>query len=210
LLSALGAGLVAAGVLMPAEETLLVAWGGTALFGALLLVLFGPTPTVRADVATDVYTALAANCREAAGTAEVVYRHTDDGIRVSGMVPTGTALVDRLGATESPSEPVDTRVHTLVDGLVEELELATRGTARVTDGEATVTVRDCRFGTQELFDHPVASVLGVGLARKTGSSVNVGASAHGDELVVTCVWSASQRPAEDGTAADAEAVERAN
>ncbi|MUV91130.1 hypothetical protein GJ629_15565, partial [Halapricum sp. CBA1109] len=95
-LAVVGFGLVGGGLAAPAFETLLLAWGGTALLGALLLVVVGTTRTVRADVATDVYATLAGTCREATGIDDAVYTPTDDGVRLGGTVPTGVALTDRI------------------------------------------------------------------------------------------------------------------
>jgi mRNA-degrading endonuclease toxin of MazEF toxin-antitoxin module len=190
-LSVVGIGLIGGGLVSPAFDTLLIAWGGTALLGALLLVVFGTTRTVRADVATDVYATLADTCRTATGIDDAAYAPTDDGVRLGGTVPTGVALTDRIeAATVTDPEAPEEHLHVLSDGLVEELELAADARAEVGDGTGTVTVKGCRIGTDELFDHPVASVVGVGLARATGLAIAVEATPREDGLVVDCTWPA--------------------
>lgn len=203
-LSVLGVALFVSGLSVPAYESLLFAWAGTAMFGAVLVALFGPTATVRADVATDVYTALAGTCRALDAEEAAVYRPTDDGVRLGEMVPTGSALVDRIGtATVSDPQSPAAHLHVLIDGLVEELELVSGATAEVEDGAATVTVEECRFGTAELYDHPVASVLGVGLARATDAAVTVDATPQADGLVISCAW----QPADETAPSVAPAAE---
>lgn len=194
-----GLALVGGGLAAPDYETLLLTWGGTALFGAALVVLFGPTASVRADVAGGVYATLAANCRTAVDAGQLLYAPTNDGVRlVTGnarLVPVGATLVDRIEAsTVTDPEGVEGRLEALLDGLVAEVELVDRASATVGGGEATVTARGLRLPADEQFDHPVASVVGVGLARTVDAAVLVETTTEDDALVVTARWADTPSP----------------
>ncbi|WP_262178055.1 hypothetical protein [Haloarcula laminariae] len=184
----LGVGLLAAAFAVPAYETLLVAWGGTAVFVALLLRFVMGEPTLSTAVTTDVYETIAGNVRRRVGAGRSRYVPADEGVTlvVAGdeFDPVGRRLLATVEA--APGESLTDHLAVLVDVLVSDLELA--GAARATAAEdgATVTVTDSRVGTGELFDHPVASVLGVGLARRLDVPVSVEATVEGDDLVVTC------------------------
>ncbi|WP_254273440.1 hypothetical protein [Haloarcula marina] len=190
-----GVGLVAAAVAVPAFETILFVWGGTALFVALLLRFVTTGATVRATAATDVYATFAGNARRLAGTGP--QRYVPDGDAVSLVVgeadgqttfaPVGERLTAAVPGPATDAAPGD-RLAVLVDALVNDLELVESATARTTESGAEVTVTDSYVGTAELFDHPVASVLGVGLARALDAPVTVESTAEGDRLVVTCRW----------------------
>lgn len=211
-LTAGGVGLLVAGVALPAYGTLLVAWGGTALFGAVLVVLFGETSVVRAEVATDVYAVLAGNCRTATDADGLVYVPGEEGVRlVTGdavLEPTGAPLVDRIeDASVTQPELTSGRLQAVVDGLISQVELVDDATGETGDGEARVTASGCRIGINERFDHPVASAVGVGLARAVDGPVWVEADVEGEALVVSCEWGDSPAAADslleaaDGTGA---------
>ena len=212
----LGVVLVAAGVAVPAYETLLVVWGGTALFVALLLRFVVTGETLAAAVTTDVYETMATNARRLGADGPVRYVPGEDGVSlVAGDValdPVGARLLGPAdetpaaapsGAESGAEETPVVHLSVLVDVVVSDLELAARVSATPTDDGATVTVTDSRVGTGELFDHPVVSVVGVGLARRLGTPVAVDATAEGEELTVTCRWD-SQRGEEllDGAETD--------
>ncbi|WP_191906226.1 MULTISPECIES: hypothetical protein [unclassified Haloarcula] len=182
----LGVGLLVAAYAVPAFEALLVAWGGTALFVALLLRFVMGGPTLSARVTTDIYETMARNARRQWGPDRVRYVPDDGGTllaRGDELDPVGKRL---LATVEGETgETLSDHLSVLVDVLVNDLELAGRVQATTTDDGATVTVTDSRVGTGELFDHPVSSVLGVGLARRLGTPVGVESTVEDDDLVVT-------------------------
>ncbi|MFC7068739.1 hypothetical protein ACFQL9_03720 [Halobaculum lipolyticum] len=189
----MGVLLVAAGIAVPAFRTLLVAWGGTALFLALLVRFVFTGPTVSAAVATDIYTTMAGNARRRNPTGERRYHPTEgDGVSLVVGGETFEPVGERLLAaveTDAGSGPLNERLGVLVDVVVNEFELAGRASATTADGEATVTVAESRVGTTELFDHPVVSLVGVALARHLATPVAVEATVEDGRLVVTGRWS---------------------
>ena len=199
----LGLGLVGAGLAVPEFETLLVAWGGTAVFLAVLLWFVTPTATVPATVAGDVHTVMAGNARRFVGSGP--HRYVPDGDGVSLVVGTtdASAAVDDAAGTEltpvavrllagldgpDPDDTVETRLPMLLDSVVHDLELAEGGRYTTTDAGVELSFTGSRVATDELFDHPVVSVVAVGLARAVGSPVTVDPHVDGDRLVVACTW----------------------
>lgn len=187
---ALGVVLVAAGLVVPDVATLLFAWGGTALFVALLLGFVMGEPAVPATVTSDIYTTMAANTRRQVPDGPVRYVPDADGVtlRVAGREfdPVG----ERLLATHTgvAAATVDEALAQVVDILVTQVELAGEARARADGTAATLTVTGSRVGTVELFDHPVASMVGVCLASHLDRPVRVETAVEGDALVVTCDW----------------------
>jgi len=101
------------------------------------------------------------------------------------------ALTDDLG-----SEPAAV-ARQLREALVEQFELVDSAEQSVPDesdreaGELTVGVEGSAYGPLERFDHPVASVLAVGLARALNAPVAVTVDPDGNDRVdatVTCRW----------------------
>lgn len=188
-----GVGLVAAGFAVPAVETLLFAWGGTALFAALLLQFVTAERTVSGRVATDLAATTSANARRFVGSGPARYVPDEEAVTLTAdgrdtrLDPVGARLLAPLAAPDADATAAD-RLPVLVDYLVNDLELAARADARITEYGAEVTVTGSRVGTDELFDHPVASVFGVGLARTVGRPVQVESTAEEGRLVVTCRW----------------------
>jgi hypothetical protein len=182
----LGIGLLAAAVVVPTFGTLLVAWGGTALFVALVLQFVLAGPTLSATVTTDIYETMARNARK--GREPVQHRYVPD---EGGTLVTGTDERDPVGkrllatVEDGPGETLSDHLSLLVDVLVNDLELAGQVQAEGTDHGATVTVIDSRVGTGELFDHPVVSVLGVGLARGLDAPIAVESSVEDGALLVS-------------------------
>lgn len=203
LFGAVGLALVAGSFAVPDYGELLFAWGGTALFVALLLRVVLTGTTVPAAVATDIQTATGGTARRLAG--EAPRRYVPDGDEVTLVVgdrtfdPVGARLLAGVETTGADGD----RLAELVDVAVNDLELAASAKARVTESGATVTVTDSRVGTGELFDHPVVSLFGVGLADHLGTPVTVGATVEatfgGDRLVVTCEWSEGAEELLDGS-----------
>ena len=184
--------LVAAGFGIPEAGTLLFAWGGTALFVALLLQFVFTGPTVSAAVTTDIYTTLAGNARQRAPSGPMRYVPDGDGVSLTVGGETFDPVGERLLAgSETPGATgsLEDRLAALVDVLVNELELTARASATTDDGGVTVTATGSRVGTTELFDHPIVSAVGVALAAHREAPVRVDAAVEGERLVVTCRWS---------------------
>lgn len=196
----LGVVLVGGGLVVPAFETLLFAWGGTALFVALLLRFVMTGTAVSATVTTDIYAAMAGNLRRDSPAGDHRYVPDADGVTLVVGDREFDAVGERLlatsgddatggtvegGTTVDQSSTVEDRLAVLADLLVNDLELATRVHA-ATEGEVTtVTVTGSRVGTAERFDHPVASVVGVGLSRALETPVGVKTTVENGTLVVT-------------------------
>lgn len=192
---ALGVALVGASFVAPAFETLLFVWGGTALFVTLMLRFVMTGTTVSSSVATDVYTAMARNARRLGPADDHEYVPDSDGVTLvvgdREFDAVGERLLRRHGELTS-GESVSTQLSVLTDALVNDLELATRAAA-TTDGEsATVRVSGSRVGTAELFDHPVASVVGAGLARGLATPVGVETTLDDGELIVVAKLKTSE------------------
>lgn len=113
--------------------------------------------------------------------------------------PTGASLFDefeRALAGTLASTP-DSIVAQLADALVEQFELvesaqrSVEPDATAEAGQVTLGVDDSAYGPLDQFDHPVASFLGVGLARGLGLPVAVSVELLDDgrvDAVVTCRW----------------------
>ncbi|MDZ7745923.1 MAG: hypothetical protein U5K28_05185 [Halobacteriales archaeon] len=86
----------------------------------------------------------------------------------------------------------DRLLGSLADVIVNDLELASRVRASTDGDTTTVTVIGSRVGTTELFDHPVASVVGVGLARERDAPVTIETAVENGKLVVTATPTASR------------------
>ncbi|QLH76861.1 hypothetical protein HZS55_05880 [Halosimplex rubrum] len=88
-----------------------------------------------------------------------------------------------------PSEEVGELARELSDALVEEFELVESAWAE-TVGESRVAVRvsGSAMGGVDRFDHPVASLLGVSVARAVEEATAAETVEDGDEFVVTCSW----------------------
>lgn len=120
--------------------------------------------------------------------------------------PTGGALFEEFERALSGSlgtTPADIGPQ-LADALVEQFELvesveqSASGTAD--SGQLTVGVVDSAYGPLDQFDHPVASFLGVGVARALGTAVDVRVEREGNDrvdAVVTCRWPSEQTASAD-------------
>jgi hypothetical protein len=77
----------------------------------------------------------------------------------------------------------------LADALVEQFELAESATPEGDQNRVAVRVTGSQFGAVDRFDHPVASLIGVGVARAVGEPVRVTVDRAGDDaFVVACSW----------------------
>lgn len=190
----LGVGLVAGGLFVPTFETLLFVWGGTALFVTLLLRFVMTGDTLSSRVTTEIYATLAGNARRDSPQGGHRYVPNDDGVALVVGDRTFDAAGERLLAASGTVEPVgqtdesssmNDRLSVLTDVLVNDLELATRVRASIDGDSVTVTVVGSRVGTAELFDHPVASVVGVGLARGGTTPIGVETTVDDGALVIS-------------------------
>lgn len=118
----------------------------------------------------------------------------DPGRRGVSLPPTGVPLLRELRRTLSgplADEP-GPLADQLADGVVEAFELADRATPDAGDGRVTVAVAGAAFGDLRRVDHPVVSLLAVGLAVGLERPVAVETAAARDDradALVTCRWS---------------------
>ena len=123
---------------------------------------------------------------------------TDDpGARGVSLHPTGGPLLRELRRSLSgplPDEP-EPLADALAEAVVEAFELADSAAPEVAAGRVTVGVAGGAFGDVDRVDHPVASLLGVGLAVGLGRPVAVETARADDDradVLVTCRWSAEK------------------
>lgn len=122
---------------------------------------------------------------------------TDDPAeRGVSLPPTGVPLLRELrrGLSGPLADEPGPLVDQLADGLVEAFELAERATPDVEAGRVTVAVAGAAFGDVARIDHPVPSLLAVGLAVGLDRPVVVETAPGGDDradALVTCRWSTS-------------------
>lgn len=126
---------------------------------------------------------------------EPLFVVTDDPAeRGVSLRPTGTPLLEELRRTlSSPlADEPGPLADQLADGVVGAFELARRATPDVGDGRVTVSVTGSAFGDVARVDHPVASLLAVGLAAGLDRPVVVETARTDDDradVLVTCRWS---------------------
>lgn len=217
---ALGVIAVAAAAAIPANRSVLIALAGTAWLGALLTRLVVRTPGHPALVAESVHAAHESTIDRLAieldlsGPAVYVPTGTDvrlyvprtdgpppddlsdalvtaAGARGLSVAPVGAALLARLDEPRS-AESTDERLRRLSEAVVDRFELAggiewTRDDERVAFTVTAPSIDD--LGRR---DHPVVSVLAVGLAEHLDRPV--GTTVEGDRVV--CSW---DRPVDSNT-----------
>ncbi|ELZ65942.1 hypothetical protein C457_15327 [Haloferax prahovense DSM 18310] len=130
--------------------------------------------------------------------------------------PSGGGLFDEFERSlDGPlGDDPETLARQATDALVELFELAETATAETdaADGRLTVRVEDCRFGSAETFDTPVASFVAVAVAHGLDAPV-VAEVAAGEEMdfAVTCRWDVEddkiESPASAASEAESEAEE---
>ncbi|MDS0261433.1 hypothetical protein NDI56_18690 [Haloarcula sp. S1CR25-12] len=130
--------------------------------------------------------------RELSGTIVVP---EGDATRGLALEPSGgrllTAVEDAVSGALA-TEPT-TLTDQLSDAVVEQFEIAehiSKGTD-TDDGTITVAVRGSVYGKPTQFDHPIASLLAVGLASGLGEPVSLDvneATDNEDTFFVTCSW----------------------
>lgn len=112
--------------------------------------------------------------------------------------PTGGPLVDEyeqsasseLAADDLASDP-EPLARGLAAALVEQFEVVDSVSVEAEPGRVTVAASDGAFGPCDGFDHPVGSVLAVGLARGLDEPVALSVRASEDERAdwqLTCRW----------------------
>lgn len=104
--------------------------------------------------------------------------------------PTGQRLVESVDEIEAvPAPDVAAAATTLASALVETFEIADSADSDVDseNGRATFEITGAVYGDPERFDHPVSSVLAVGLAETLEQPIRAEIS-DTDPLVVTCRW----------------------
>lgn len=118
-----------------------------------------------------------------------------DGDRTRGIAlkPTGSDLYAEFARrlADEPSSTPELLGDQLVDGLTEQFELVRGATVEAEAGRLSVGITDSAYGAVDGFDHPIASFLGVGVARGLGSPVTVDVRRSADDrsdYVVTCLW----------------------
>lgn len=113
--------------------------------------------------------------------------------------PTGEALYQEFEyatadiAADTPGLLADQ----LVDALVEQFELIDRGRVEVdlTEGQARIGISGSVYGAVDQFDHPVPSLIAVGLVRGLDQAVQVQVTDSDDDRIdalVTITWEAAE------------------
>ncbi|ADQ68662.1 hypothetical protein C499_12985 [Halogeometricum borinquense DSM 11551] len=114
----------------------------------------------------------------------------DEMRRGISLEPTGVSLLSEFAdaANTNPSEPADL-ADQLCEAVVEQFELSTYADAEVDTATNRVSVRagHSAYGELTAFDHPLVSVIGVGLARGLGASVETESveSVDSDEYLIS-------------------------
>lgn len=105
---------------------------------------------------------------------------------------TGSYLFDELERvlTGDLSETPATLAEQLADGVVEQFELASTVEPDVDagDGRITFDVTDSLFGDIDRIDHPVVSLLAVGIAVGLQKPVSIVVTQDDENWLVTCRW----------------------
>lgn len=125
---------------------------------------------------------------------------TDDASRGLLLEPTGGALYGAFADTAAEAEasaPASLAAQ-LADAVVEQFELARSVEPDVAADRVTFAVADAAFGPLDRFDHPIPSLLAVGLATGLDRPVELTVDPGDDraDWLVTCRWTdAADEPA---------------
>jgi len=121
-----------------------------------------------------------------------------DGERGLAVTPAGAPLVAELYRTQRVPSAVNQLATTLADAVVELFGLADRVNTEVdrTGTQVVFEIHGAVYGDPARFDHPVVSVLAVGLAVGLETPVHVDV-AETTPLVVTCSWEAATSEGEE-------------
>ena len=222
-LAAIGLCALLGGLLFPDTREVLVAFGMTGLFGAVLTSVLTPAQFVAADVGERVYAASAANGAAIATELDLqedrIYVPDESG-DVALYIPL-TPDYDLPTAAEGPFvldadsrglrlEPTGSRLCTefrrtvtgelatapgplatqLCEALTEQFELADAAAPDIDTetGRVTIAVTNSSFGDVDRFDHPIASLVAVGLATGLDRPVELSVPTGDDrsDWLVTC------------------------
>ncbi|MFB6130399.1 MAG: hypothetical protein ABEJ28_06225 [Salinigranum sp.] len=117
-----------------------------------------------------------------------------ESMRGVSFVPAAARMLAEFdrAVVETGDDP-EAAVAALSDALVEQFELVRRADYELDPdgGRAIVGVSGCAYGDVSSFDHPVASLVGAGLAHLLGEPVTVEVSTPeegGSEYLLTCRW----------------------
>jgi hypothetical protein len=115
-----------------------------------------------------------------------------DGERGLAVTPAGAPLVAELYRTQRVPSAVNQLATTLADAVVELFGLADRVNAEAdrTGTRVVFEIKGAVYGDPSRFDHPVVSVLAVGLAVGLETPIRVDV-AETTPLIVTCYWETS-------------------
>jgi len=120
---------------------------------------------------------------------------TDDGRRQGvAFRPTAAELYADFeqAVTGESSTELSVLVTELRDALVEQFELVESSQVDIhSEGRVVFRIQESTMGRVDQFDHPVMSLLGVGLGQAIGQPVTVEITAIDDvesEFIVTCTW----------------------
>lgn len=237
--TAIGLGIVGmvaivASVLFPAQQTLLLALGGTGVFGAILTYYLTPEQFVPVSISEEIdrgRTATLSQIRENLDLTDKqvfvptpeqeystrvflpqrdVYQlpaaETLSSVFVTGanrdqrglsLVPAGEYLYAEFTKTvnEMPAEEPVPAVGQLADAAVEVFELADQVSVDTVENESRIIVEGTNVAYGELNqpEHPVVSLLGVGLARAIDQPIEVVIEdAEADDGVISLRWNIQQ------------------
>lgn len=154
-----------------------------------------PTPTAESGVRLFVPQHDTGTLPDSKLLTQTVVVPDDDRIRGLALEPSGQRLFDAFddALTGSLADTPGGIAEQLTDAIVEQFELARSVTPEVdiASKRVTVAVADTVYGRVDRFDHPVASVLAVGLARGLDEPVSMEVTAATDDrsdYLVTCRW----------------------
>lgn len=117
---------------------------------------------------------------------------TDDASRGLLLEPTGERLRDAVvdAAADPDASAPPALAAQLADAVVEQFELARSVEPDVDAERVTFAVADAAFGPLDRFDHPIPSVLAVGLATGLDRPIELSVDPGDDraDWLVTCRW----------------------
>lgn len=140
---------------------------------------------------TRLYVPQQAEARVPRSDLDQVFVVTDDETtRGVAFEPTGEPLFDEFERTVTGDLATDPEPLTdqLVDALVSQFELVDSVGVDLGDQQATFELVDPAYGDVNRFDHPVASVLAVGLSHGLDRPVRIDVDADEERPIIRCHW----------------------